>query len=182
MTSFTPPAPGTESSIPGAALAQSDDANATAAFRFFSAALAALNLGSQATAASPAAPAVSPVIAAPAVPVAPAPAVQTPLAPAVSSAPRFLTRGPWVAGSLYHVVPTGPLMPIAEEASDDAEEPVWYCITKGRHVGVTLSNALAAAAVVSLPGGGHMKRHKTQALAVAAFNEMLGYNMVSVVF
>ncbi|KAJ7140437.1 hypothetical protein C8R46DRAFT_1233884 [Mycena filopes] len=132
--------------------------NATA-FQYFSAAVASLS--------QPSVPAPAPV---------PAPVVVPPTPPGV-----FLTRGPWVAGALYIVVPPGPLAPIAEEqyaTEDDA--PGWYTITKGRYVGVTLSNALALASVVGISAGS-MKKYKTQVLALAAFNEMLGYHLVSVI-
>ncbi|KAJ7172869.1 hypothetical protein C8R43DRAFT_1119702 [Mycena crocata] len=95
--------------------------------------------------------------------------------PAPVPAPAFLTRGPWVAGAVYLVVPTGPLQHIHE---DPASTELWYCITKGRYVGVILSHALAVAAVTGI-GAGTMKSYKTQTLAVAAFNEMLQYRMVT---
>jgi hypothetical protein len=44
---------------------------------------------------------------------------------------------------------------------------------------VTLNNSLALAAVVGVSRSA-MKSHKTQELAVAAFNEMLVYNLVHV--
>jgi hypothetical protein len=59
----------------------------------------------------------------------------------------FHTRGPWVVGTLYHVVLSAPLMPIAE---DDISECLWYCISRGLYVGITLSNPLALAAVVGV--------------------------------
>ncbi|KAJ7457540.1 hypothetical protein B0H11DRAFT_1924998 [Mycena galericulata] len=180
MTSSTPPAAGTESSVPVAAQAQSSGANAAAALQFFVNAIAALNPVSQSqsqpvvsasatqTPAAPA-PAAPPVISAPADP------------PRVPEPAMFHIRGPWIAGHLYHVVPTGPLMPIAENATDE-EQPTWYCITKGRYVGITLSNALAVAAGANLRGGSAMKGYTGQALALAAFNELLAYpGMVSVV-
>jgi hypothetical protein len=67
-------------------------------------------------------------------------------------------------------------MPIAE---DDTSERMWYCISRGLYVGITLSNPLALAAVVGVSGSS-MKGHKTQAKAVAAFNEMLAFHMISV--
>ncbi|KAJ6503114.1 hypothetical protein DFH09DRAFT_1335501 [Mycena vulgaris] len=112
------------------------------------------------------------------IPVALPIATPTP-SPAVTPAPgMFLTRGPWVAGSLYQVVPGGPLTHIVEAAGDD--QPLWYCITRGHYVGVTLSHALALAAVVRVSGSA-MKSYKTQVLAVEAFNEMLQFHMVAVV-
>ncbi|KAJ7430875.1 hypothetical protein B0H11DRAFT_2389626 [Mycena galericulata] len=93
----------------------------------------------------------------------------------------FQTRGPWLAGVLYVVVPAGPLLPVAEEPRDaDDEGPIWYCITKAKYVGVHLSQPMAINAVLGVPGNA-MKSYKTQALAVAAFNEMLQYGMVKVI-
>ncbi|KAJ7704199.1 hypothetical protein B0H16DRAFT_1482688 [Mycena metata] len=115
---------------------------------------------------------------------------QTPATPAQAPAPTvivasappsppgvFLTRGPWVAGALYVVVPTAPLLGIAEEALDD-DVPAWYAIIRGRYVGVTLSNALALNATTGVSAGS-MRKYKTQALAVAAFNEMLQYRLAA---
>ncbi|KAJ7105138.1 hypothetical protein C8R43DRAFT_1140639 [Mycena crocata] len=92
----------------------------------------------------------------------------------------FLTTGPWVAGGLYVVVPTGPLLPIAEPEYAVDEGPIWYCITKGKYVGLTLSNALALSAVVGVSGG-TMKGYKAQTEALATFNEMRQYGFVVVV-
>ncbi|KAJ7836826.1 hypothetical protein B0H13DRAFT_1912885 [Mycena leptocephala] len=91
----------------------------------------------------------------------------------------FRTRGPWVAGALYTVVPTGPLLAIAEDEYTDEEGPTWYAITRGLYVGVTLSNALAVNAVVRVSGS-NMRSFATQALALAAFNKLLGYNMIAI--
>ncbi|KAJ7669899.1 hypothetical protein DFH06DRAFT_1125308 [Mycena polygramma] len=120
-------------------------------------------------------------------PVAPAasPAVVPTPAPASTTAPApagFHTTGPWVAGALYVVVPSAPLMPIVETdiVPDGEEGPKWYAITRGHYIGVTLSNPLAVNAVVGVSHSG-MKGYKTQALALAAFNEMLRYNMVAVI-
>jgi hypothetical protein len=68
-------------------------------------------------------------------------------------------------------------MPIAEE---DQSERIWYCITRGLYVGITLNNPLALAAVIGVSGGA-MKGHKTQSKALAAFNELLAFNMVLVI-
>ncbi|KAJ7156553.1 hypothetical protein C8R43DRAFT_1125748 [Mycena crocata] len=92
----------------------------------------------------------------------------------------FMSTGPWVAGNLYLVVPTSPLLQLAEPEYTVDEGPTWYCITKGKYIGLTLSNALALSAVVGVSGG-NMKGYKTQAAALAAFNEMRGYGLVAVV-
>ncbi|KAJ7487165.1 hypothetical protein FB451DRAFT_1392011 [Mycena latifolia] len=107
--------------------------------------------------------------------------VQMQSAPAAAIAPAastgFLTRGPWVVGGLYLVVPTGPLALIPEQ--EPAEEQFWYSITRGRYVGVTLSHSLALAAVSGVSRSS-MKSYKTEVAAAAAFNEMLSYNLVAV--
>ncbi|KAJ7687067.1 hypothetical protein B0H14DRAFT_3176746, partial [Mycena olivaceomarginata] len=100
-------------------------------------------------------------------------------APVVPLPAGFQTQGPWVAGALYLVVPAGPLAPVPEEAAAEGEAPLWYCITRGRHIGVTLHNSLALAAVVGVSRSS-MKSYKTQALAVSAFNDMLTYNLIQV--
>ncbi|KAJ7149501.1 hypothetical protein C8R43DRAFT_1128494 [Mycena crocata] len=93
----------------------------------------------------------------------------------------FRTSGPWIAGALYVVVPSGPLLPIAEPDYGEDDGPTWYCITKGTFVGVTLSNALASMATVSIRAS-NMKGYKTQSLALAAFNDALQYpRMITVI-
>ncbi|KAJ7145447.1 hypothetical protein C8R43DRAFT_953499 [Mycena crocata] len=115
-------------------------------------------------------------------PVAPGTGLSVPVASAHSSdaaqaaAPTgFLTHGPWLIGGLYIVVLTSPLMSIVEE---DAEDKLWYCITEGKFVGVTTSNSLALRAV-SRVSGSSMAGHKTQALAIQEFNQMLGHPFFS---
>ncbi|KAJ7784912.1 hypothetical protein DFH07DRAFT_763525 [Mycena maculata] len=96
--------------------------------------------------------------------------------PVATALAGFQTRGPWVAGTLYLVVPTGPLVLIPEAPVADGEDtPLWYCITKGTFVGVHLNHALVLAAVSGVSGSA-MESYKTQALAVDAFNEMLGFH------
>ncbi|KAJ7901032.1 hypothetical protein B0H14DRAFT_3422941 [Mycena olivaceomarginata] len=99
--------------------------------------------------------------------------------PGTAAAAGFQTHGPWVAGALYLVVPTGPLVAVAEPPVAEGEEPFWYCVTCGKHVGLTINNALAMAAVVGVSRSS-MKSYKTQALTLAAFNKMLTYNLVQV--
>ncbi|KAJ7886966.1 hypothetical protein B0H13DRAFT_1889026 [Mycena leptocephala] len=102
-------------------------------------------------------------------------------APAPTPIVGFRTHGPWIAGALYVVVPTAPLRMVAEdELEEGAQGPTWYCITRGHYIGVTTSNALAINAVVGVSAS-TMKGHKTQAKAVQAFNELLSYNMVTVI-
>ncbi|KAJ7744436.1 hypothetical protein DFH07DRAFT_963662 [Mycena maculata] len=169
MTNLFRTAPGTESSVPGAGT-DFDTAQTFAAFQAFMA-LANKQAG-------------SPVIASTGVDVPdaqpePEPAPPSALAdlpPSVNSA-GFRTSGPWIVGALYIVIPTGGLLPIADDAT---LERYWYCVTKGRYVCVTLSHALAWAAISSVSGG-VMKAYKSQADAIAAFNESLQYHMVTVV-
>jgi hypothetical protein len=72
-------------------------------------------------------------------------------------------------------VPTGPLTAIV----DDDTERLWYCITKGRHVGVTSVNALAIAGVTGVSSAS-MISHKSQASALASFNTMLTLGLVEI--
>lgn len=102
----------------------------------------------------------------------------TPVATPVPTTNESNTLGPWVAGPVYHVVPPNPLVGVAQ-GENESDGP-WYCITRGQHVGVTLSNALAVAAISGISRG-MMNKHKTQAQAVAAFNEALEYNLVGIV-
>jgi hypothetical protein len=93
----------------------------------------------------------------------------------------FHATGPWVAGALYIVVPSAPLAAIPEDPPAFGESfPLWYCITRGHFVGCTLSNALALNATLGVSGSA-MKSYKSQALAVAAFNQLLGYQMITVI-
>ncbi|KAJ7880928.1 hypothetical protein B0H13DRAFT_2345390 [Mycena leptocephala] len=180
MTNFAPTTSGTETSVPVAglpfAIPPGSDPNTVAAMQSMWVAMAALQ---QAQALSP--------LQAP-VQVAPPPVVSTPAPVAPTSVPTvappptpagFRTHGPWVVGALYTVVPSGPLLLIAEPDAVEGEEKQWYAITRGLYVGVTLSNSLAVNAVSGVSRSG-MKGHATQALAAAAFNEMLAYNMVAV--
>ncbi|KAJ7103987.1 hypothetical protein B0H15DRAFT_942022 [Mycena belliarum] len=180
MANFPFASPGTEpsDSVPGAAPPPGGDAVA-ALQSFFNAAL----LSWSPPAVPPVvAPVVAPIVAAPApapVVAAPAPVVATPV-PAHTLHSGFLTWGPWVAGALYQVTPAGPLALIAEaDLVPNEDPPLWYCITRGRYVGVTLNHALALAAVTGVPRNS-MKSYKSQLQAVDAFNDMLQYHMVAV--
>ncbi|KAJ7867028.1 hypothetical protein B0H13DRAFT_2352116 [Mycena leptocephala] len=196
MTSFPFAASGTEShSVPDAASIPASGSGNAAALQLLTAALATLTQA-QAPAQSPA-PAVAPPTPAPvtpeavtepamSVPLMPADPVVAPPAPLVAPAPAaletpiFRTTGPWVAGALYIVVPTSTMAAIVEEAPPFGDPtPVWYCITKGRFIGITLSNALALSATVGVSGFA-MKGYKMQAIAVGVFNQMLGYRMVAI--
>jgi hypothetical protein len=115
-----------------------------------------------------------PVIAAPST--AAPPAIATPSTAALP-ANALRTRGPWVAGTVYHVVPPTPLVPTLE--GENEPEGPWYSITRGLHVGVTLSNPIAVGAIAGVSRGA-MAKHKTQAQAIAAFNEALNFGLVAV--
>ncbi|KAK7000619.1 hypothetical protein R3P38DRAFT_3369300 [Favolaschia claudopus] len=94
----------------------------------------------------------------------------------------FRTSAPWIVGALYLVVPPQHLTAIPEQQLSVSEEepPLWYCITKGKYVGVTLNHPLALAAIVGVSGG-RMKSYKSQTLALQSFNDLLDYQMVTVV-
>ncbi|KAJ7907522.1 hypothetical protein B0H13DRAFT_1879462 [Mycena leptocephala] len=166
MTSFNRPAPGTESSVPEAGAPQPNPAQVTALQSVW----AAMNTFAQAQ---------GPPRPVTATPVADAETCRAPDPRPLCSPPTtaFRTGGPWVVGSLYHVVPAAPLMPIAEE---DNSECLWYAITRGLYVGITLNNPLTLAAVLGISGSA-MKGHKTQAKALAVFNKLLAFNMVRVI-
>ncbi|KAJ6448364.1 hypothetical protein C8R45DRAFT_948048 [Mycena sanguinolenta] len=172
MTSFNT-APGTEGSVPAA----TGDRTQTSATSAPVPSNTALSQGTQAPTATPTTnhgPVASVGNAAPA-------AAALPPAPVPAPASAGLrTQGPWVAGSLFVVIPPQHLQAIPEAIANDDDPPLWYCITRGKYVGVTLSNPLALGAVVGVSGS-RMKSYKTQLLALQAFNEMLDYHMVGVV-
>ncbi|KAK6992843.1 hypothetical protein R3P38DRAFT_3224665 [Favolaschia claudopus] len=178
-------------------LSTANPANANAqtvtAFQTVLDAMVSFQRGSAAEdAASPSAtpsPPVSPVVApalAPVVAPAPAPVLAPAPAPALAALVPVIpgglrTSGPWNVGFLYIVVPPQHLAAIPDPTPQNAESlPVWYAISKGRFVGVTLSNALALAATTGVSGAS-MKSHKTQVLALAAFNEALDFNSITIV-
>ncbi|KAJ7810046.1 hypothetical protein B0H13DRAFT_1927549 [Mycena leptocephala] len=100
---------------------------------------------------------------------------QAPLLPrALSAPPRLLVpmlTGPWIAGAIYGVIPTGPLALVPNQSGEK-----WYAITKGRYVGVTNSTAIADGAVTRVS---HALRtlFSSQADAVQAFNAALAANL-----
>ncbi|KAJ7130584.1 hypothetical protein C8R44DRAFT_872372 [Mycena epipterygia] len=51
---------------------------------------------------------------------------------------QFSSTGPWVAGTLYNVVPPTPLAAVP----DNSEK--WYAITKGRYVGLTTNSSISS--------------------------------------
>ncbi|KAJ7240104.1 hypothetical protein C8J57DRAFT_1527834 [Mycena rebaudengoi] len=184
------PAPGT-GSVPVVGSAPPPAAGTTAVFQLLTAALAALNVngpGSDPTAvallsaalAALASPSGGDAASSPAIPVAavtpvPAPASPMDTTPIVAAPLALRTTGPWLVEGLYLVVPMGPLAAVI----DDGAERLWYCITKGRYVGVTTVNALVIAAVSGVSSGS-MISHKTQALAMASFNTLLALGLVEI--
>ncbi|KAJ7690904.1 hypothetical protein B0H14DRAFT_3532151 [Mycena olivaceomarginata] len=170
MTNVNQPAPGTGSSVPAAV----NDSQHIAAFQALLGAMLTLQ-GQAPTPAPPSAGSAS-VPPAPAAPNLPVPAnVNAPTAaPPIN---ELRTRGPWVAGTIYHVVPPTPLV-LTVEGENEPEGP-WYTITRGLHVGVTVSNPIALGAVSGVSRS-TMSKHKTQAQAVAAFNEALNFGLVAV--
>ncbi|KAJ7176157.1 hypothetical protein C8R43DRAFT_1118684 [Mycena crocata] len=78
--------------------------------------------------------------------------------------------------------PTSLKLPSASRATVlvPGDDGLWYCITKGRYVGITPSNPLALHAVTGVTGNA-MKSYKTQAQALLAFNNFQRYGMVTVV-
>ncbi|KAJ6450542.1 hypothetical protein C8R47DRAFT_1230234 [Mycena vitilis] len=78
--------------------------------------------------------------------------------------------GPWTAGRVFSVVPPFPLTAI-----EDYTDEQWYCITRGRFIGVTNVHALEQAAIIRVSGAAH-KGYTTQAAAVRAFNNALLYD------
>ncbi|KAJ7044911.1 hypothetical protein C8F04DRAFT_1174653 [Mycena alexandri] len=176
MTNVSPVASGTEHNSVAAAAPPNNEQ----VMQFLTAAMATLSqaqpgLAPSAPAPAPAAAAVTPAPAPPPYP------VDAAAAPVVAPGPTFQTRGPWVAGALFIVVPPVALSAIPEDPLvDDESSPLWYAITKGTFIGVTLSNPLALAATVGVSGS-RMKSYKSQALALAAFNEMLNFALLAVI-
>ncbi|KAJ7922182.1 hypothetical protein B0H13DRAFT_2317791 [Mycena leptocephala] len=97
--------------------------------------------------------------AAPAAPAAPVPFVQS--------------TGPWIAGSLFNVVPAAPLAAVP----DNGEK--WYAITKGKYVGLTPHNLLSSGAVMGVSSA-LQNSYTHQADALAAFNLALTGGLVHV--
>ncbi|KAJ7675301.1 hypothetical protein B0H17DRAFT_1207810 [Mycena rosella] len=173
MTHLDPAAPGAESSTSAPAAATSSPASAGAspatALEPLSAALASFQRATDPAGASVAAPAAAPV--APIAPVA---------ARSCGASVRFQLLRPLDRRPSLRRRPTGPLLPVAVAPTPTEDAPLWYAITRGHYVGVTLSNALALGAVSGVSSSS-MKSYRSQMLAVAAFNEMLQYCMVVVI-
>jgi hypothetical protein len=100
-----------------------------------------------------------------------APSAAPPAAP-LPAVPQ--STGPWEAGVIYSVVPPHALAAIAED-----NEELWYGILKGKFVGVMQNHPLALTAVVGVSNNS-MRRYKTQALALDAFNVALAAGLVEI--
>ncbi|KAJ7448468.1 hypothetical protein B0H11DRAFT_2247756 [Mycena galericulata] len=103
---------------------------------------------------------------------APAPLQAPANAPAAPTNGGIRMTGPWVAGELYGVVPTGPLQAVP----DNAEK--WFAITKGRYIGVTNSAAIADGAV-SRVSNALRAGYTSQGEALQAFNTALAMNALN---
>ncbi|KAJ7484893.1 hypothetical protein B0H11DRAFT_2231558 [Mycena galericulata] len=108
-------------------------------------------------------------------PVAP-PFIPPPSALPPPPGPIGQATGPWVAGVLFSVVPPQALAPVPVPASN---KELWYCIIRGRVVGITQSQQMALDAVLGVSHNS-MKSHKTVDLAVDAFNIALAAGSVQV--
>ncbi|KAJ6602495.1 hypothetical protein DFH09DRAFT_1068895 [Mycena vulgaris] len=78
--------------------------------------------------------------------------------------------GPWSANVIYSVAPTGPLAPVDEPVP----APEWYCITRGRFVGVIDQYAQAHYAIRGVSNAAN-KAYSTQAIALNAFNQVVAW-------
>ncbi|KAJ7026092.1 hypothetical protein C8F04DRAFT_1268564 [Mycena alexandri] len=108
--------------------------------------------------------------AAPAVASAPSPS-----APAAAASPPLIrTSAPWLAGSLYAVVPNAPLGAVA----DNGEK--WFAITRGRYIGLTTNAAIAINATGGVSGGLGPK-FSSQMEALDHFNSALSLHAVAVI-
>jgi hypothetical protein len=95
---------------------------------------------------------------------APAPAVVVPF---------VQSTGPWIAGSLFDVIPAAPLTAVP----DNGEK--WYAITKGKYVGLTIHNLLSSGAVSGVSGA-LQNCYPRQADALVAFNIALSGGLIHV--
>ncbi|KAJ6491115.1 hypothetical protein C8R45DRAFT_1096636 [Mycena sanguinolenta] len=83
------------------------------------------------------------------------------------------STAPWIAGSLYSVVPLAPLAAVP----DNHEK--WFAITCGQYVGLTPNSAISLNAVTGVAGG-LSDRCTTQADTLQHFNGALAVNAVAV--
>ncbi|KAK7031321.1 hypothetical protein R3P38DRAFT_3187035 [Favolaschia claudopus] len=90
--------------------------------------------------------------------------------------PHLRTEGPYLANEVFVVAPAEALAPVDEEV----RAPEWYCITRGRFVGVVDHHALSDLAISGVAGGAR-KAFESQAQALSAFNKALALGIVHVV-
>ncbi|KAJ7041935.1 hypothetical protein C8F04DRAFT_1176592 [Mycena alexandri] len=95
-------------------------------------------------------------------------------APATPPATFIRLTGPWIAGSLFGIVPAGPLAAVPDNNDK------WSAITRGKYVGLTKNNAIALNAVVGVPSA-LQDRFGTQAEALDHFNTALAAQAVVVI-
>jgi hypothetical protein len=74
---------------------------------------------------------------------------------------------------------SSPPQPLASIPVPAGDEELWYCILKGKFVGVTQNHPLAVDAVLGVSNNS-MRSYKTQVLALAAFNNALAGTIVEV--
>ncbi|KAJ7457078.1 hypothetical protein FB451DRAFT_1183586 [Mycena latifolia] len=104
---------------------------------------------------------------------APAPVIATAPAPAAAASIVRMT-GPWVAGTLYGVVPGAPLAAIP-----DSNEK-WFAITRGKYVGLTRNSAISLNAVTGITSALSDKCN-SQADALDHFNTALALGAIAVI-
>ncbi|KAJ6490573.1 hypothetical protein C8R47DRAFT_1214866 [Mycena vitilis] len=112
--------------------------------------------------------------AAAAVEVAATPFVAVPVLPVVPHSSMFRTTGPWIAGSLYTVVPAEPLAAVPDNNDK------WFAITSGKYVGLTKNAALSLAAVVGVSNA-LSTSFTSQTEALEHFNSALEGNAIAVI-
>ncbi|KAJ7023320.1 hypothetical protein C8F04DRAFT_1193570 [Mycena alexandri] len=83
------------------------------------------------------------------------------------------STGPWVAGTLYGVVPLGPLTAVPDRNDK------WFAITRGCYVGLTTTSAISLNVVTGVPSG-LSDRLNSQAEALQHFNAALSAHAIAV--
>ncbi|KAJ7684874.1 hypothetical protein DFH06DRAFT_1313252 [Mycena polygramma] len=99
-----------------------------------------------------------------------------PASPVVPAAPstRFRTTGPWIAGSLYTVIPAEHLSAVPDNNDK------WFAITSGKYVGLTKNTALSLNAVVGVSNA-LSTSFSSQADALDHFNSALDGDAIAIV-
>ncbi|KAJ7062447.1 hypothetical protein B0H15DRAFT_807883 [Mycena belliarum] len=104
----------------------------------------------------------------------PNPHIVNGIPPGLASLLRW--TGPWTANVIYSVAPTGPLAPVEEPSP----APEWYCIFRGRFVGVIDQFAVAHFGIRNVSNAAQ-KSYSTQAHALEAFNKVVEWGGIEVV-